>query len=66
MQRIIERFNICATQVIACGVKSTDRSELQLNLTIPIYQGGLTVITLKDALDTMKTCVTQVKAFFPR
>ncbi|MBI4833683.1 MAG: hypothetical protein HY811_02530 [Planctomycetes bacterium] len=57
-------LNICSTQVIACGVNATPKSELQLDLTIPIYQDGLTAKTLKDALDTMKTCVTKIKAFF--
>ncbi len=53
-------LNICATQVVACGT-TIESDELVLDLTIPVYEGGLNPKTFDAAFDHLVACTRRVR-----
>lgn len=53
-------LNICSSQLVSCGAR-LENDELILELTIPIYEGGLNPQTMKAAFDHLAICTNQVK-----
>ena len=53
-------LEICASQLVAVGVRSSTAS-FELDLTIPIYEGGLNPETFSAAFDNLSECARRVR-----
>jgi hypothetical protein len=53
-------LEICASQLVALGARSNE-AELQLDLTIPIYAGGLNAQTFQAVFENLSQCAGRIK-----
>ena len=63
-QNAVNVLNTCATHGVGCGVQIAEGNKLQLDLSVCLYQEGLSATALKNAFEAFELCMNKVKAFW--